>query len=133
MITVNFKSDINLYEQIYNKIILEIEEGRLSYKDKLPSKRNLASHLGVSVNTVSTAYELLLSEGYLVSKEKVGYFVDMLDRSNLRPIGKTFDDSENQNINEKKNISMIFTSLDWIKIIFTKACSLFQLRHLKWQ
>lgn len=38
--------------------------------DKLPSKRALANHLGISLNTVINAYLLLLSEGYIYSIEK---------------------------------------------------------------
>lgn len=43
--------------------------------EKLPSKRSLSTHLGVSVVTVMSAYELLVSEGYLYTKPKSGYFV----------------------------------------------------------
>ncbi len=46
---------------------------------KLPSKRSLASHLGVSVITVQNAYEQLIDEGYVYSAEKRGYFVTELE------------------------------------------------------
>ena len=65
-----------LYESLYRLIREDIRTGRLSPGEKLPSKRALAEHLEVSVITVEAAYEELLSEGYIRSKEKVGYFVE---------------------------------------------------------
>ena len=65
-----------LYESLYRLLREDIRTGRLSPGEKLPSKRALAAHLEVSVITVEAAYEELLSEGYIRSKEKVGYFVE---------------------------------------------------------
>ena len=65
-----------LYESLYRLIREDIRTGRLSPGEKIPSKRALAEHLEVSVITVEAAYEELLSEGYIRSKEKVGYFVE---------------------------------------------------------
>lgn len=63
-----------LYSQIYESIRDSISCGRIAENEKLPSKRSLASYLDVSVLTVQTAYEQLLSEGYIYSLEKRGYF-----------------------------------------------------------
>ena len=65
-----------LYESLYRLLREDIRTGKLSPGEKLPSKRALAAHLEVSVITVEAAYEELLSEGYIRSKEKVGYFVE---------------------------------------------------------
>lgn len=65
-----------LYESLYRLLREDIRTGRLSPGEKLPSKRALAQHLEVSVITVEAAYEELLSEGYIRSREKVGYFVE---------------------------------------------------------
>ncbi len=65
-----------LYESLYRCIREDIRRGRLSPNEKLPSKRSLAAHLEVSKVTVETAYARLVSEGYLRSVEKVGYFVE---------------------------------------------------------
>ena len=54
-----------LYEQIYLYICSEIKSGRLKADEKLPSKRSLAAHLKISLNTVETAYSMLLQEGYI--------------------------------------------------------------------
>ena len=71
--------DEPLYHQLYSHIKREIQEGRIDHDDKLPSKRKLADHLGVSQNTVTTAYEQLIDEGYVRSIERKGYFVEKID------------------------------------------------------
>ena len=69
-----------LYEALYRCIREDILSGALQPGEKLPSKRALATHLEVSKITVENAYNQLLSEGYLRSVEKVGYFVEAVDR-----------------------------------------------------
>lgn len=68
-------SEKNKYYALYRAIRGDILCGNLKHGDKLPSKRSLAEHLGVSVITVQTAYEQLLAEGYIQSEERRGYFV----------------------------------------------------------
>ena len=65
-----------LYESLYRQIREDILSGRLAPGQKLPSKRALAVHLEVSKITVEAAYSQLLSEGFIVAREKVGYFVE---------------------------------------------------------
>lgn len=80
MITIPFKNKgAFLYVEIYEFIKQEITEGNLKYGEKLPSKRSLASHLSVSVNTVDAAYGQLVAEGYLEASPKRGYFVCQID------------------------------------------------------
>lgn len=67
-----------LYEQIYLYIKSQIQLGHLPYQSRLPSTRGLAAHLGVSRNTVDMAYAQLLSEGYLISSPKRGFFVSQI-------------------------------------------------------
>lgn len=68
-------SEKNKYYDLYRHIRGDILGGALKAGEKLPGKRTLASHLGVSVITVQTAYEQLLAEGYITSAERKGYFV----------------------------------------------------------
>lgn len=51
----------------------------LTSDEKLPSKRDLASHLNVSIHTVQEAYEQLASEGYIYSIERSGYYISPYD------------------------------------------------------
>lgn len=68
-------SEIPLYEQLYQFIRNEIVDGRIHYKDKLPSKRKLSDFLQISLNTVEAAYGQLAAEGYVEVIPKKGYFV----------------------------------------------------------
>lgn len=64
-----------LYEQIYEHIRHEIWEGKLLEGERLPSTRSLANYLQVARSTVDSAYDQLLSEGYIESRPCKGYFV----------------------------------------------------------
>lgn len=66
-----------LYLQLYEYIRREISSGRLPKGTRLPSLRGLAASLKISITTVSLAYNQLLVEGYIASREKSGYFVDI--------------------------------------------------------
>ena len=78
MLTYELKKTrgVPLYEQLYRCLRQDIQAGVLLSGSKLPSKRALAQHLKVSKITVETAYAQLLAEGYICSREKVGYFVE---------------------------------------------------------
>lgn len=64
-----------LYECLYKNIKNDILHGILKSGEKLPSKRVLASNLGVSVITVENAYARLGAEGYIYSMPKRGFYV----------------------------------------------------------
>ena len=82
MLTYELKKQpgLPLYESLYRCIRSDILSGKLAPGEKLPSKRALSQHLEVSKITVEAAYEQLLSEGFLRSQEKVGYFVEAVVR-----------------------------------------------------
>lgn len=65
----------SMYEYLYRRIKQDILEHTLKPGEKLPSKRNFAKNLKVSVITIENAYAQLLVEGYIYSIEKKGYFV----------------------------------------------------------
>lgn len=75
LLPLSEESKVPLYEQVYHAIKEKIRSGRLVCGEQLPSSRALSAQLSVSRSTVNSAYEQLLSEGYLVSMEKRGYFV----------------------------------------------------------
>lgn len=93
MLTYDLKKrrGLPLYEALYRCIREDILSGKLPAGVKLPSKRTLSSHLKVSKITVENAYGQLLQEGYLLSKEKVGYFVAEVEKPAQAPVfsGKT--------------------------------------------
>ena len=82
MLTYDLKKapGLPLYESLYRCIRGDILSGALLPGQKLPSKRALAENLEVSKITVEAAYNQLLSEGYISSREKIGYFVEAVER-----------------------------------------------------
>lgn len=76
-----------LYLQLYTFFKKEMVEGRLTPETKLPSKRKLSIHLGISQTTVETAYQQLIAEGYVKSEPRKGLFVTELEMD-MQPIEK---------------------------------------------
>ncbi|MFM2294928.1 MAG: hypothetical protein RLZZ350_1341 [Verrucomicrobiota bacterium] len=76
-------ADGALYQQIVDRIKREISEGRLKPGVALPSFRQFAEDLLVSVITVKRAYEELEREGIIFRRQGLGTFVAELghDRS----------------------------------------------------
>lgn len=68
-----------LYEYLYHCLKADILNGRIPAGTKLPSKRELAADNQISVRTVMNAYDQLLTEGYITSEEKRGYFAAKLE------------------------------------------------------
>ena len=77
MLLYNLKKSTEkpLYEALYDALKEDILEGRLKAGQRMPSKRELSAANGISVTTVLNAYQQLLMEGYLVSRERSGFFV----------------------------------------------------------
>jgi len=70
---------VPLYEQLYKEVRNRIKGGELKAGEKLPSKRKLALHLGVSQLTVQNAYAQLIAEGYVHAVPKSGYYVEDME------------------------------------------------------
>ena len=76
MLTYNFEENKGpLYKYLYECIKNDIKSGNLKHNERMPSKRNLAKNLGISIVTVENAYEQLIGEGYLYTLPKKGYYV----------------------------------------------------------
>lgn len=73
--TLDRASKASLYEQLYRGLRADVESGALEAGCRLPSKRSLARHLGVSVITVEAAYGQLAAEGYVRSVPRSGFYV----------------------------------------------------------
>ncbi len=86
---------IQLYEQLKDEILNHYKIG-----DKIPSIRKLSNEYSVSKNTVETAFGQLYAEGYIESREKVGYFVsDLLLDLASAPVKK--EEKVSQKIEQK--------------------------------
>ena len=69
----NIGSD-SLYEYLYKCIKKDIILGNIKPGERLPSKRPFSKNLGVSIITVENAYSLLMSEGFIYSLPKKGFY-----------------------------------------------------------
>ncbi len=67
-----------LYVQLYEFVTKEIRSGRIPPGERLPGKRSAAGQLGVSVNTVEEAYQMLVAEGYVKALARSGFWVNDL-------------------------------------------------------
>lgn len=76
MILLDPNSKTPLYRQLYQQLRMKILCGEISPKTKLISSRQRSVDLHVSRNTVDTAYQQLLAEGYVVGKARSGYYVE---------------------------------------------------------
>lgn len=74
-IQLDEQSNKAIYLQIADAIVTDIQSGRLKTGDALPGSRNMAQLLKVNRNTVVEALNVLLIEGWLISKERQGTFV----------------------------------------------------------
>lgn len=76
---LEFEIDKNLnkavYLQIADSIITDIRSGRLKAGDALPGSRNMAATLKINRNTVVEAYQVLINEEWVISKERKGIFI----------------------------------------------------------
>ncbi len=74
-ITLSNLSGVPLYEQIKDQIKADILSGVLNEGDKLPSLRELARDLRISVLTTTRAYNELEQEGFISASQGRGCYV----------------------------------------------------------
>ncbi|WP_096172976.1 PLP-dependent aminotransferase family protein [Cohaesibacter sp. ES.047] len=79
--------------QIRRSIVYAIETGLLKSGDRLPSSRQLSNLLSIARNTVTAAYQMLIDEGVLVSRERSGIFVADRPVIMRRSVGERQPDS----------------------------------------
>ncbi len=114
----------SLYEQLYEHIAKEIHMGKISEGERLPSKKSLASHLKISVNTVETAYSMLVDEGYIVSKPRSGYYVQRVQMPVLNEVSSFNKEEVKKQADNKYKIDFKTNSVDvksfpyttWVKL-----------------
>ena len=74
-IVLSNSSDLPIYEQIKEQVKTQILSGELSENEMLPSLRQLAKDLKISVLTTTRAYNELEEEGFITSRQGKGFFV----------------------------------------------------------
>ena len=83
-IIIKNKSEVPIYEQIEQQIKTQILEGLVTEEEQLPSIRQLARDLKISVITTTRVYNDLADEGFIISVAGKGYFVAPRNNNLLR-------------------------------------------------
>ncbi|MDH1262066.1 PLP-dependent aminotransferase family protein [Pseudomonas sp. GD03944] len=74
-LTPSREHDAPIYLQLYRRYREAIASGRLNPGDRVPSVRSLASELNLARGTVEVAYQMLVSEGYFMTRGTSGTVV----------------------------------------------------------
>lgn len=74
-IIISNGSSLPIYEQIKQQIKEQILSGELKENEILPSLRQLARDLKISVLTTTRAYNELEQEGFIISHQGKGFFI----------------------------------------------------------
>jgi GntR family transcriptional regulator len=72
LLTIDMESETPIYQQISEQLIVGIAKQEMCSGELLPSVRQLADEIGVNMMTVSKAYTLLKSAGYIVTDRRNG-------------------------------------------------------------
>lgn len=96
-IMIDNRSDSPIYDQIYTQIKAQIISGALREGEALPSIRNLAKDLRISVVTTKRAYDELEREGFIYTIAAKGCFVapknvELLREENLKAIERRMEE-----------------------------------------
>lgn len=83
-IIIKNKSELPIYEQIEEQIRAQILDGKIPENEQLPSIRQLARDLKISVITTTRVYNDLSDEGFIISVAGKGYFVAPRNNELLR-------------------------------------------------
>ncbi len=75
----------SIQAELRQQLVAGILGGQIPIDQSLPSSRHLAQRLSISRNTVSIVYQGLVDDGYLISKERRGFFVNEDIRKGLPP------------------------------------------------
>ena len=115
-IFIDNKSNSPIYEQIYEQIKKQILNGSLGEDEALPSIRNLAKDLRISVITTKRAYDELEKDGFIYTIAAKGCFVapknvELLREENLKKIEGCIEEiaqlASSCNLRKKDIIEMI--------------------------
>lgn len=77
-------SGVPIYQQIADQLRADILAGKLKEGDYLPSIRNLAKELKISVITTMKAYEQLETEGLVTASQGKGFYVNAQDSEMMK-------------------------------------------------
>lgn len=106
LLTLEPHSSVSLQLQLRKQIAEAIIRGKFSSAAPLPSSRKLSKQLNIARNTVVLAYEHLEDDGYLIARERRGYFINPeILKGRVETPSQTLSDD--------------FIETDWARIIKT--------------
>ncbi|MCR1973707.1 GntR family transcriptional regulator [Clostridium sporogenes] len=119
-ILISNASEQPIYEQILYQIKAAIIQGELKEGEILPSIRNLAKEVGVSVITTKRAYEELEKEGFVETVKGKGTFVAAQNKELLKEKKiKIIEEKLNEVIEESKLLGISYEEiLEILKILY---------------
>lgn len=94
LIELSPRSDKSLQRQLREQLVSAILGGHISTDQPLPSSRELARNLDIARNTVVLAYQCLVDEGFLLARERSGFYVNGEILSGLAREGHAADTEE---------------------------------------
>lgn len=92
------------YQAVYRYLVEMIEIAHSEPEQKLPSLRQLAQRLNVSVSTTKYAYSLLEDEGRIYAKPKFGYFTKAMPAPLLSENSPNLLDKVFSNARDRKSV-----------------------------
>lgn len=92
VIKIDEYSDVPIYMQIRNQIVMGISSGELKAGEQLPTVRALALEIGINTMTVSKTYQVLKNEGYIMTDRKNGARV----RQQIEKTGVISEENKNE-------------------------------------
>ena len=92
IINLNFESEVPIYLQLRNEIVIGIGKGELIQGEGIPTVRQMAEDLGINPMTVNKAYGLLKREGFITIDRRHGAKVNLLSGGKLKFKEKLEDD-----------------------------------------
>ncbi len=122
-IIVSNSSQEPIYEQIATQIKNMIMRGELGEDDALPSIRNLARELQISVITTKRAYEELERDGYILSVPGKGSFVAAQNKELLKEIRlKIVEEKLAEAVDAGKSIDLSLNEMqEMLKLLYEEV------------
>ncbi|MBD2871849.1 GntR family transcriptional regulator [Paenibacillus arenilitoris] len=106
-LSVSLSSGEPIYLQIKEQIKNQILSGQLQEGELLPSIRNLAQNLKISVITTKRAYDELEQEGLVTSVSGKGTFVSGTNKESIREIKyRALEDQIHSAIKESRELGL---------------------------
>ena len=122
-IIVSNSSQEPIYEQIATQIKNMIMRGELGEDDALPSIRNVARELQISVITTKRAYEELERDGYILSVPGKGSFVAAQNKELLKEIRlKIVEEKLAEAVDAGKSIDLSLNEMqEMLKLLYEEV------------